>query len=85
MFGCQWYWSCEYYDYLKSKYELVNLVSCMIPESNLKIGLQRLLEVDNRIVVPVNTLLGVIVFGTDVYIAEKLLHQQWNVSQYQIV
>jgi cytochrome c oxidase subunit 2 len=38
----------------------------MVPESDLELGQLRLLEVDNRLVVPVDTHIRFIVTGTDV-------------------
>ncbi|MBS0186152.1 MAG: hypothetical protein JSS34_07455 [Proteobacteria bacterium] len=38
----------------------------MIPESDLKVGEFRLLEVDNKLIVPVDTHVRVIVTATDV-------------------
>jgi cytochrome c oxidase subunit 2 len=38
----------------------------MIPESDLEVGQFRLLDVDNRVVVPVDTHIRFIVTGTDV-------------------
>ena len=59
--GHQWYWSYEYPDQGGLKFE-----SYMIPEADLKPGQKRLLEVDNRVVVPVDTNVRVLVGGTDV-------------------
>ena len=38
----------------------------MVPESDLKVGEFRLLEVDNKLIVPVDTHIRVIVTATDV-------------------
>nr|WQF69410.1 cytochrome c oxidase subunit 2 [Bostrychia moritziana] len=64
--GHQWFWSYEYSDYLKSEYEPINFDSYMVPEEDLVKGQLRLLEVDNRMVVPINTHLRIIVSATDV-------------------
>jgi cytochrome c oxidase subunit 2 len=48
--GSQWYWSYSYPDHGNFTYD-----SVMIPDSDLKPGQLRLLEVDNRVVVPVDT------------------------------
>jgi cytochrome c oxidase subunit 2 len=63
--GHQWYWSYEYSDF---ESQLGNIVfdSYMIPEDELEIGELRLLEVDNRIVLPVNTHVRVLVTAADV-------------------
>lgn len=59
--GHQWYWSYEYPDHGGLKFE-----SYMIAEADLKPGQKRLLEVDNRVVVPVDTNVRILVGGTDV-------------------
>ena len=54
--GHQWYWSYEYSDYCSLEGgESLNFDSYMIPEEDLTGGGLRLLEVDNRLVLPVNT------------------------------
>jgi len=60
--GHQWYWTYEYSDYSQ------NLVfdSYLIPEEDLEIGQLRLLEVDNRIVLPINTHIRIIITAADV-------------------
>jgi len=70
--GHQWYWSYEYSDFDNSlnttgnKIKNINFDSYMIPESDLKLGYLRLLEVDNRVVLPVETHVRVIITSTDV-------------------
>jgi cytochrome c oxidase subunit 2 len=65
--GHQWYWSYEYSDYTSSEGESINFDSYMIPEEDLTVeGPLRLLEVDNRIVLPINTHIRVIVTAADV-------------------
>jgi cytochrome c oxidase subunit 2 len=59
--GRQWYWSYEYPDNGGFTFD-----SNMIPESDLKPGQRRLLEVDNQLVVPVNTNIRVLIAGSDV-------------------
>lgn len=61
--GHQWYWSYEYSDV---EGESIEFDSYMIPTSDLEIGDLRLLEVDNRLVVPVNTQVRVVITGADV-------------------
>ena len=61
--GHQWYWSYEYSD---MEGDGIEFDSYMIPTSDLESGDLRLLEVDNRIVVPVNTQVRVVVTGADV-------------------
>ena len=62
----QWYWSYEYSDYSNSDEPAVAFDSYMIPDDDLQPGQLRLLEVDNRVVVPVNTHIRVIITGADV-------------------
>jgi len=65
--GHQWYWSYEYSDYTSAEGESINFDSYMIPEEDLDtLGQLRLLEVDNRIVLPINTHIRVIVTAADV-------------------
>lgn len=61
--GHQWYWSYEYSDYGT---ETIEFDSYMIPTSDLKKGDLRLLDVDNRLIVPIQTVVRVLVTGGDV-------------------
>jgi cytochrome c oxidase subunit 2 len=59
--GRQWYWDYEYPDQGGFAFS-----SYMIQDADLKPGQKRLLEVDNRVVVPVNTVVRVQVTAGDV-------------------
>nr|WDD44889.1 cytochrome oxidase subunit 2 [Solisorex pearsoni] len=59
--GHQWYWSYEYTDY-----DELNFDSYMIPTTELKPGDLRLLEVDNRAVLPMEMTIRVLVTSDDV-------------------
>jgi cytochrome c oxidase subunit 2 len=61
--GNQWYWSYEYSDYSD---EAITFDSYMIPEDELEEGRLRLLEVDNRVVLPTDTHIRVLVTARDV-------------------
>lgn len=61
--GHQWYWSYEYSDYDEG--DLV-FDSYMVPEEELIEGQFRLLEVDRKVWLPVDTHIRVIVTATDV-------------------
>ena len=61
--GHQWYWSYEYSD---GDEESIEFDSYMVPTSDLEEGDFRLLEVDHRVVVPVNTQVRVVITGADV-------------------
>ena len=61
--GHQWFWSYEYSDIEE---ESIEFDSYMIPSSDLEVGDLRLLEVDNKIMVPLNTEIRVVVTGADV-------------------
>jgi len=65
--GHQWYWSYEYSDYctLQGGASL-SFDSYMIPEEDLSVGGFRLLEVDNRLVLPISTHIRVLVTAADV-------------------
>ncbi|KAG4387772.1 hypothetical protein AAZX31_09G039200 [Glycine max] len=64
--GHQWYWTYEYSDYNNSDEQSLAFDSYMIPEDDLELGQLRLLEVDNRVVVPAKTHLRVIITSADV-------------------
>ena len=64
--GHQWYWSYEYSDFNKYNNESLAFESYMIPEADLDKGQFRLLEVDNRVVVPTNTHIRVLITASDV-------------------
>nr|ABY55938.1 cytochrome oxidase subunit II [Pterostichus mutus] len=59
--GHQWYWSYEY-----SNFKNLEFDSYMTPTNELKNNEFRLLDVDNRIVLPFNTQIRVLVTATDV-------------------
>ena len=64
--GHQWYWSYEYSDYTTSDSQNIAFDSYMLPEEDLEAGQLRLLEVDQRVVVPVNTHIRMILTAADV-------------------
>jgi cytochrome c oxidase subunit 2 len=65
--GHQWYWSYEYSDYATLEGgDTLSYDSYMVPTSDLVHGALRLLEVDNRVVLPVNTHIRVLVTSADV-------------------
>lgn len=64
--GHQWYWSYEYSDFINEDGESIEFDSYMVPESDLELGQLRLLDVDNRVVIPVDTHVRFIVTGQDV-------------------
>nr|YP_011010656.1 cytochrome c oxidase subunit 2 [Halobates katherinae]WPW47336.1 cytochrome c oxidase subunit 2 [Halobates katherinae] len=59
--GHQWYWSYEYSDFKNIEFE-----SYMKPTSEIEMNEFRLLETDNRIVIPMNNQVRIIVTATDV-------------------
>ncbi len=64
--GHQWYWSYEYSDFITENGDSIDFDSYMIPESDLELGQFRLLDVDNRLVIPVDCHIRLIVTGADV-------------------
>lgn len=64
--GHQWYWSYEYGDYLTHSDGSVEFDSYMLPESDLAEGQLRLLDVDNRVVLPVDCHVRLVITGADV-------------------
>lgn len=59
--GYQWYWSYEYSDFNNLDFD-----SYMLPSQELSPGLFRLLEVDNRIIIPIGTATRTIITANDV-------------------
>ena len=64
--GHQWYWSYEYSDYYNSEDVSLNFDSYMLPSDDLVKGHLRLLEVDNRVILPVETHVRLIITAADV-------------------
>nr|QIC54996.1 cytochrome c oxidase subunit 2 [Cryptophyta sp. CCMP2293] len=64
--GHQWYWAYEYSDYADKSGNAIFFDSYMIAENDLERGQLRLLEVDNRVVLPSNTHLRILITGADV-------------------
>lgn len=58
--GHQWYWSYEYRDFN------LTLDSFIIPTDSLPIGAYRLLETDNHIMAPINTIIRLLITSSDV-------------------
>lgn len=59
--GHQWYWRYEYSDFNKIEFD-----SYIIPINELKLNEFRLLDVDNRIILPINTQIRILITATDV-------------------
>ena len=59
--GSQWYWTYEYPDHGKFSFD-----SNMVADDKLKPGQPRLLEVDNRVVIPVDTVVRLQITANDV-------------------
>lgn len=64
--GNQWYWNYQYSDYENSNQESIVFDSYLLPENELSLGNLRLLEVDNRVVLPIDTHIRLIVTSSDV-------------------
>ena len=64
--GHQWYWTYEYSDYVNADQEYVSFDSYIIADSDLTLGNFRLLEVDNRVVLPTKTHIRLIITSADV-------------------
>jgi len=76
--GHQWYWSYEYPDQDGLAFD-----SNIIPEDQLKPAQKRLLDVDNPLVVPADTIIRVLVTGTDVI--HSWFMPSFGVQEYAIV
>nr|YP_009112358.1 cytochrome c oxidase subunit II [Prays oleae]AIY61492.1 cytochrome c oxidase subunit II [Prays oleae] len=59
--GHQWYWSYEYSDFNNIQFD-----SYMIPSNEMKMENFRLLDVDNRIILPMNNQIRIMVTASDV-------------------
>lgn len=59
--GHQWYWTYEYSDFNQIEYD-----SYIIPSNDLSNNLFRLIEVDNHVILPINTQVRILVRATDV-------------------
>jgi cytochrome c oxidase subunit 2 len=59
--GHQWYWSYEYSDFKNIEFD-----SYIIPTNEINIDSFRLLDVDNRIILPTNNQIRILVTATDV-------------------
>jgi len=64
--GHQWYWSYQYPDFLNEEDEELEFDSYLVPESDLEDGALRMLEVDNRVILPELTHVRFIVSSGDV-------------------
>jgi cytochrome c oxidase subunit 2 len=76
--GHQWYWSYEYPDQGGLTFD-----SNIIPDDQLKPGQKRLLDVDNPLVVPADTIIRVQITGTDVI--HSWFVPSFGVQEYAIV
>nr|AML26212.1 cytochrome c oxidase subunit II [Scolytinae sp. BMNH 1274299] len=59
--GHQWYWSYEYSDYKNIEFD-----SYMLPSNELSTSSFRLIDVDNRLIIPFNTQTRILTSSTDV-------------------
>lgn len=64
--GHQWFWSYEYCDFLTSSGDFFDFDSYMVPDADLELGQYRTLDVDNSVVIPVETHVRFICTSTDV-------------------
>ena len=64
--GHQWYWSYQYPDFINKDQEFIEFDSYLVPESDLEDGALRMLEVDNRLIIPELTHVRFIVTAADV-------------------
>lgn len=64
--GHQWYWSYQYPDFLDNDEEFIEFDSYLVPEADLEEGSLRMLEVDNRVILPELTHVRFIITSADV-------------------
>ena len=62
----QWYWSYQYPDFLDNDGEFIEYDSYLVPESDLEDGGLRMLDVDERVIIPEITHVRFIVTSGDV-------------------
>ena len=62
----QWYWSYQYPDFLNEDEEELEFDSYLVPESDIEDGALRMLEVDNRVILPELTHVRFIISSGDV-------------------
>ena len=62
----QWYWSYEYTDYETESGDPIEFDSYMVPEADLEEGQLRLLAVDNKVIIPADTHVRLVVQSSDV-------------------
>lgn len=62
----QWYWSYQYPDFLDPNGDFIEFDSYIVPQSDLNEGDLRMLEVDNRLMLPELTHVRVLVTSDDV-------------------
>nr|QDE53191.1 cytochrome c oxidase subunit 2 [Aspergillus sp.] len=64
--GHQWYWSYQYPDFTNEENEFIEFDSYIVPESDLEEGQFRMLEVDNRVIIPELTHTRFVISAADV-------------------
>ena len=64
--GHQWYWSYQYPDFLDNDGEFIEYDSYLVPESDLEQGALRMLDVDERVILPEVTHARFIISSGDV-------------------
>ena len=64
--GHQWYWSYQYPDFLDNDGEFIEYDSYLVPETDLEDGALRMLDVDERVIIPEITHVRFIVTSGDV-------------------
>jgi heme/copper-type cytochrome/quinol oxidase subunit 2 len=64
--GHQWYWSYQYPDFLNKDDEFIDFDSYIVPSSDLNEGDLRMLEVDNKVILPELTHIRFIITAADV-------------------
>ena len=71
--GHQWYWSYQYPDFIDSNEEFIEFDSYITPDLDLEdSGGLRMLEVDNRVIVPELTHIRFVITSGDVIHKSKI-------------
>ncbi len=64
--GHQWYWSYEYRDFCSLLNSSLEFDAYIIPTNELPLGIFRLIDVDNRTVLPLHTQIRILISSADV-------------------
>ena len=82
--GHQWYWSYQYPDFTNVDNEFIEFDSYIVPDADLEKGGLRMLEVDNRVIIPELTHTRFVVSAADVIHSYACPSLRLNVMHFQV-